>query len=124
MSKIKEITDIGDMSIGQLYLYQMYEGRLRRGFCTRLEEPNKVVFSTFDGGYTETVYLRKYNDTRFSSDEKIYTYNASIFMKFNKLIEQQKQERIDLLNGKSPVIVKSITKKKWYERFIRRRNAK
>ena len=105
------------MSIGQLYMYQQYDGNLKRGFCKRLEEPNKVIFSRFDGGYSDTVDIAMYENKLFSYDEKIYVYNAYIFMKYNKLLEQQKQERHDLLNGKS-VIVGNISNKKWYERFI------
>lgn len=51
---------------------------------------------------------------------EVYYYNASIYNKYKELCEQHKKEIEDLFNNKE-VIVKSISDKKWYERFLRRK---
>lgn len=112
--KNKKITKIEEMSIGQLYMYVSWSYELRRGYCSKLEK-EKVTFDR--GGYCcdDSISL-----CRDGFEKDIYEYNASIFRKYQKLLEQQKKEREDLLNGK-PVVVTAISKEKWFKRFLRRK---
>ena len=112
--KSKKITKIEEMSIGQLYMYIYWNNELRRGYCSKLEK-DKVTFDK-GGCYDDSISL--YRD---GFEKDIYEYNAGIFRKYQKLLEQQKKEREDLLNGK-PVVVSAISKEKWYSRFLRRKN--
>ena len=113
--KSKKITKIEEMSIGQLYMYISWNYELRRGYCSKLEK-GKVTFD--QGGYCCDDSISLYRD---GFEKDIYEYNAGIFRKYQKLLEQQKKEREDLLNGK-PVAVSAISKEKWYSRFLRRKN--
>ena len=113
--KNKKITKIEEMSIGQLYMYVSYNYELCRGYCSKLEK-EKVTFDRGRYCYDDSISL--YRD---GFEKDIYEYNASIFRKYQKLLEQQKKEREDLLNGK-PVVVTAISKEKWYSRFLRRKN--
>ena len=117
MIKPERIWDATELTIGQLYMFLKYEGReFERGYCTKISE-TEAEFKIADNYYTrQTVNLKHDNPW---NREKLYLYNALIFNKYNKLLEQQKQEREDLLLGKN-IIVKEISKKKWYERFLRR----
>lgn len=102
------------MSIGQLYMYKVsYNDSLRRGYCSRLTR-DKVAFDR--GGY---LYDDTINMSLKELDGEVYEYNARIYHKYQKLLEQQKKEREDLLSGKS-VVVEAVNKEKWYKRFLRR----
>ena len=113
--KGKKITKIEEMSIGQLYMYISWSDELRRGYCSKLEK-EKVTFDR--GKYCCDDSISLYRD---GFEKDIYEYNANIFRKYQRLLEQQKKEREDLLNGK-PVVVTAISKEKWYKRFLRRNN--
>ena len=112
--KSKKITKIEEMSIGQLYMYISWNYELRRGYCSKLEK-GKVTFDR--EGYCCDDSISLY---RGEFEKDIYEYNASIFRKYQKLLEQQKKEREDLLSGK-PVVVTAISKEKWYKQFLRRK---
>lgn len=116
MNKIKIITQPQELCIGQLYMYEKYNG-LERGICIRIFQ-DKVSFER-KGGYVDDVRYRKYlsDDGEFTY---IAEYNARVFNRYNKLIKQHKKELKECLNGK-PVYVEEISKKKWYERFLRRK---
>lgn len=115
MIKPERIWEPSDLTINQLYMFLKYKGgTMERGYCKSITENN----AEFDTGshYNATICLNK-NDRW--NNEKIYVYNASIFNKYNKLLEQQEKEREDLLLGKE-VIIQDIANKKWYDRFLKR----
>lgn len=110
----KKITKIEEMSIGRLYMYIYWNDEIRRGYCSKLEK-DKVTFDREGHCYDDSISL--YRD---GFEKDIYEYDASIFRKYQRLLEQQKKEREDLLNGK-PVVVTAVSKEKWYKKFLRRK---
>lgn len=116
MKEIKKITKPQDMCIGQLYMY-LYYGKLKRGFCKKIEE-NEVSFRV-DDYLTNTM---TYIETRYPEIKYNYIaeYNAKIYNKYLKLQERHKKECEDCLNGKY-VYTRKTPKEKWYNRFFRKR---
>ena len=111
----KRIKKLEDFSIGQLYMYrESYIESLNKGYCIRITKTS-VTFDRIGSVLDDTINL--YRD---ELDGDVYEYNANIFRKYQKLLEQQKKEREDLLNGKQ-VVVDVISKEKWYKRFLRRK---
>lgn len=111
------ITKPQDLCIGQLYMYKKYN-ELERGFCKKIEE-DKVTFRRERGWTDEIKFIANhYPQIEFSW---IAEYNARVFRRYKKLQEQYEKELEECLNGKS-VYVAEISKKKWYERFLRRKN--
>lgn len=118
MIKPERIWDATELTIGQLYMFSRFEGHeLERGYCTKISETEAEFRIAESYCTTQKVNLRRSDPW---NKEKLYMYNALIFNKYNKLLEQQKQEREDLLLGKS-IVVQEISKKKWYERFLKRK---
>lgn len=114
--KAQRIYDTTDLSIGQLYMYgSKFNTSLKRGICIKITE-DTAEFRPYKHSYSDTVdfYKSGYNTDR------VYVYNASIFNKYNKLLEQQQKERDNILLGKE-VIVQEIADKKWYDRFLRKK---
>lgn len=73
------------------------------------------------GAKIRSVLWRRGQYLRYDAKTKdIIDENASIYNKYKELCEQHKKEIEDLFNNKE-VIVKSISDKKWYERFLRRK---
>ena len=71
-----------------------------------------------NGGYKRKISL---ND-KYESD-RIYEYNALLRLKYNRLIKQQEQERMDLLLGKDIIIYRLSEleqKEKWYNKLWKR----
>lgn len=110
--KIKRIEKPEELSIGQMYIYKEC-GRYKRGYCISLFK-EKAMFEEYPG-FSDTLYYKS-----SWNPFEVYYYNASIYNKYKKLCEQHKKEIEDLFNNKE-VIVKDISNKKWYERFLRRK---
>lgn len=110
--KIKRVQKAEELSIGQMYMYKDC-GRYKRGYCMAILKDRAVFESCF--GLSDTLFYKRSWDPF-----EVYYYNASIYNKYKKLCEQHKKEIEDLFNNKE-VIVKSISDKKWYERFLRRK---
>ena len=87
--KIKRLYSAEDFTVNQLYMFMEY-GRLERGFCIAITE--KDVTFTYQGRNT-TVKYKEWNGKQNYFAE----YNASVFRKWQQLIELQKQELDDLL---------------------------
>lgn len=87
--KIKRLYSAEDFTINRLYMFMEY-GRLERGFCVAITEI--AVTFTYQGRNT-TVKYKEWNGKQNYFAE----YNASVFRKWQQLIELQKQELDDLL---------------------------
>lgn len=113
MEKINRITRPEDLRIGQLYMYRKY-GELYCGFCKRIEE-TRVVFKDKNDFKDEVDFIEDY----YPEEKLTYIaeYNARIFRKYQKLQKQHEKELEDCLKGKD----RNKSKKKWYERFLRRK---
>lgn len=116
MTKIKKITKPQDLSIGQLYMFSEYSFRLDldRGFCTKITQ-NVASFSRNSFCGDVDIAFGSLNENCFIAE-----YNAGIYRKFHKLLEQHKEEIRRLLNGED-VVVGEIAKEKWYKRWLRRK---
>ena len=88
--KIKRLYSAEDFTVNQLYMFMEYNYRLERGFCTCITE--KDVTFTYQGR-TITVKYKEWD----SKQNYFAEYNASVFRKYQKLVELQKQELDDLL---------------------------
>lgn len=110
--KIKRIKNPEELSIGQMYMYKDCY-RYKRGYCIAIFK-DRAIFESCSGTSNTLFYKRSWDPF------EVYYYNASIYNKYEKLCEQHKKEIEDLFNNKE-VIVKSISDKKWYERFLRRK---
>lgn len=104
--KIKRIKKAEELSIGQMYMYKDCD-RYKRGYCMAIFKDSS--------GLSDTLFYKS-----SWCPFEVYYYNASIYNKYKELCEQHKKEIEDLFNNKE-VIVKSISNKKWYERFLRRK---
>ena len=87
--KIKRLYSAEDFTVNQLYMFMEY-GRLERGFCVAITE-NAVTF-TYQGHATTLKYKSWDNKQMYFAE-----YNASVFRKYQQLVELQKQELDDLL---------------------------
>lgn len=117
MIKPRRIKDVAECTIGQVYLlinkFGNKEAQIVR--CKALFEDNKM---TVDGDYERNIELAG----KFCSDH-IYEYNASFRAKYNRLLEQHKQEIEDLLQGKEVIIYRLSDlekKEKWYKKLWKR----
>ena len=123
MIKPRRIKDVAECTIGQVYLlinkYGSSEAKIVT--CKALFADNKMTVDK-GGGHESTVEL----NGRYCSDY-IYEYNASLRKRYNKLLEQHKQEIQDLLDGKEVIIYRLSEleqKEKWYKKLWKRLNKK
>jgi hypothetical protein len=116
MKEIKRITKPQDMCIGQFYMYLDY-GTLKRGFCEKIDKTSATFRSERD--LTDIIDFIKTSYPKMQYNY-IAEYNARIYNKYQKLQEQHKKEREDCLNG-NRVRMKETSKKKWYNRFFKKR---
>ena len=83
-----------EFTINQLYMF-MHNGRLKRGFCKEITESG-ITFN-----YEGETYRVKYIDYDYSAHGYVPTYfaeyNSSIYKKYYKLLEKQKEEIKTLL---------------------------
>lgn len=115
--KAQRIYDTTDLSIGQLYMYgSKFNTSLRRGICIKITE-DTAEFREYNHTYSDKLH---FHNSSYNTD-RVYVYNASIFNKYNKLLEQQQKERDNLLLGKDEIVVQEIADKKWYDRFLRKK---
>ena len=73
---------------------------------------------TVEGDYERNIELAG----KYCSDH-IYEYNASFRTKYNRLLEQHKQEIEDLLQGKEVIIYRLSDlekKERWYKKLWKR----
>lgn len=102
MRKVKEIASINECSIGQKYIL-IDSIRAESVTCKKLEYPNKATFEREKIYYSsETINF----DSEYKWRYKVFEYNASLIRKYNKLLEQQEQERNDLLCNKEVIVYK------------------
>lgn len=102
MRKVKEITNISECSIGHKYIL-INNIRAESVTCKKLEYPNKVTFEKERSYYNEeTIDF----DSEYRWRDKVFEYNVSLLRKYNKLLEQQEQERKDLLSNKEVIVYK------------------
>lgn len=102
MRKVKEITNISECSIGHKYIL-INNIRAESVTCKKLEYPNKVTFEKERSYYSEeTIDF----DSEYRWRDKVFEYNVSLLKKYNKLLEQQEQERKDLLSNKEVIVYK------------------
>ena len=116
MIKPNRIRDVADCTVGQIYLLISKYRDAEMVRCIALYDDNKMEID--NGGYKRKISL---ND-KYESD-RIYEYNALLRLKYNRLIKQQEQERIDLLLGKDIIIYRLSEleqKEKWYNKLWKR----
>lgn len=102
MRKVKEITNISECSIGHKYIL-IDNIRAESVTCKKLEYPNKATFEKERSYYSEeTINF----DSEYRWRDKVFEYNVSLLKKYNKLLEQQEQERKDLLSNKEVIVYK------------------
>lgn len=102
MRKVKEITNISECSIGHKYIL-IDNIRAESVTCKKLEYPNKATFEKERSYYSEeTIDF----DSEYRWRDKVFEYNVSLLKKYNKLLEQQEQERKDLLSNKEVIVYK------------------
>lgn len=102
MRKVKEITNISECSIGHKYIL-IDNIRAESVTCKKLEYPNKATFEKERSCYSEeTINF----DSEYRWRGKVFEYNVSLLRKYNKLLEQQEQERNDLLSNKEVIVYK------------------
>lgn len=102
MRKVKEITNISECSIGHKYIL-IDNIRAESVTCKKLEYPNKATFERERSYHSEeTINF----DSEYKWRYKVFEYNVSLLRKYNKLLEQQEQERNDLLSNKEVIVYK------------------
>ena len=120
MIKPRRIKDVAECTVGQVYLLINRGSEAKIVTCKALFSNNKMTVDK--GGYESTVELNgKYGW------EHIYEYNASLRKRYNKLLEQHKQEIQDLLDGKEVIIYRLSEleqKEKWYKKLWKKLNKK
>ena len=102
MRKVKEITNISECSIGHKYIL-IDNIRAESVTCKKLEYPNKATFEKERSYYSEEIINF---DSEYKWRYKVFEYNVSLLRKYNKLLEQQEQERKDLLSNKEVIVYK------------------
>ena len=107
--KIKRLYSAEDFTVNQLYMFMEYS-RLERGFCVAITE--KDVTFTYQGRTTTLKYKGWDSKQNYFAE-----YNASVFRKYQQLVELQKQELDDLLerntyNREKDVIPEEVQLKK------------
>lgn len=115
MIKPKRITDVTLCTIGQLYLL-VNSVKAISVKCTALYEDNKMEIDK--GAYKSIIDL----SSSYFGDH-IYEHNASFKLKYNRLLEQHKQELKDLIEGKEVIVynLNNLEKKdKWYNKLCKR----
>lgn len=119
MTKIIMITKPEEMCIGQMYMFKEYpfEQKLKRGICKAICEKSATFRSTkqFE---SDTIVRFIYETYPKNVNNFIAEYNARIFYKYSKLLEQQEAERNKILQGDF-VFVEEVQKKKWYKRLFK-----
>lgn len=122
MIKPRRMLDVADCTVGQLYLLisKYGYGQCKAVRCTALFDNNNMEIDK--NGYKSKVDL----NSKYSSDH-IYEYNASLRLKYNRLLEQHRKELDDLLHGKE-VIVYNLSeeeqKEKWYRKLWKKSKKK
>lgn len=102
MRKVKEIMGIDECSIGRKYIL-VDNIRAESVTCKKLEYPNKATFEKERSYYSdESIDF----DSEYKWRYRVFDYNVSLLRKYNKLLEQQKQEREDLLSNKEVIVYK------------------
>ena len=93
---------IDECSIGQKYIL-IDNIRAESVTCIKLEHPNKATFEKERSYYSdESINF----DSEYRWRDRVFEYNVSLLKKYNKLLEQQEQERKDLLSNKEVIVYK------------------
>lgn len=123
MTKLITITKPEDMCIGQMYMFKEYpfEQKLKRGICIAICEKS-ATFRPLGHFESNTIVRFIYETYPQNKNNFIAEYNARLFYKYSKLLEQQEAERDRILNGDF-VVIDKVQKERWYKRILKRKRA-
>lgn len=114
MYRLIPINDVTQLTVGQLYLYSKYEGELRYGYCTQIQENGRVSFKNAKHYITNDVV----NIGNLYRHEQVYVYDAGAIRAYDRMKKKHAQEVKDFFDGKQV----EITYRKWEQNATKKRN--